>query len=285
MRPGIRRPLRAGALLLIAAEGWPRTDGAWARICGGGFILGNVLLGALLALYPGSTQHVSWYVAPPLLLLSTIAAVFLWRRPAAGNVATPVAGARLSPWAWLLLALLFLQFALLAAQAWWLPTLPWDAWTTWMARAKGWYHADMFLPIVPFERWWLGEPGTVLFGHAAVYREHDDREKQGDHEQLLGGRDAGAGGELGGAGHVSPLLGTSTATDRWRAGGREAGRECAASQSPLGPVAVGSVDDPEGASPTSARSSPRKGRRTTRTEPPGANLPPSPQRDNLVART
>lgn len=62
------------------------------------------------------------------------------------------------PW---LAALLLVQFVLLLHQAALLPSYPWDAWTTWLLRARVWLEQDSFLPLIGFHAW-LGGEGTGL---------------------------------------------------------------------------------------------------------------------------
>lgn len=84
-------------------------------------------------------------------------------QPSSGPASSPASSlapprTRWLPW---LAALLLVQFVLLLQQAALLPSYPWDAWTTWLLRARVWLEQDNFLPLIGFHAW-LGGEGTGL---------------------------------------------------------------------------------------------------------------------------
>lgn len=66
----------------------------------------------------------------------------------------------------LLLGLIGFHLGLIGAEVWWRPVFPWDAWTTWSARAKVWVFHDAIVPFVgPAE--WLADGGARTYTVAA----------------------------------------------------------------------------------------------------------------------
>lgn len=53
------------------------------------------------------------------------------------------------------LGLILLRLVNLALEVWWLPLIPWDAWTTWAARARTWTMLGELVPFVSQEQWSL----------------------------------------------------------------------------------------------------------------------------------
>ncbi|WP_395682516.1 hypothetical protein [Dokdonella sp.] len=161
-------PLLFGSGLWVAVVGWPRRAHGLATILGGGWIVGVLLCGLLM-------QHVAAELSSSALRAGSIAGLIgiggwivarLWRR--AGDVAPPV-----HPVGWKGRALIALVLVVLAWRAWLFatdialhPTLPWDAWAVWQAKAKAWVLAGHAAPYVPFSRW-LSEPQADLRTAAA----------------------------------------------------------------------------------------------------------------------
>ncbi len=68
----------------------------------------------------------------------------------------------------LLLLLIGLHFGQMAVEVWWRPVYPWDAWTTWSARAKVWVYHGAITPFVsPAE--WFAHPGAEAYTLAAYH--------------------------------------------------------------------------------------------------------------------
>lgn len=53
------------------------------------------------------------------------------------------------------------RFVGLALEVWWQPLFPWDAWTTWGARAKVWSELQTLAPFVSPEVWLADRTGTL----------------------------------------------------------------------------------------------------------------------------
>jgi hypothetical protein len=146
-------PCLLGTGILLAVEGRPAAAWGWMRIAGEGFLLG-LLVTAVAMMLPGLVPANSFYaLGLPLLLCAGFLVAFGARRPACSH-----APPRLEPLEWPWLALAAAVVALHAYPLWReaqnLPTLPWDAWSTWMFKARAWYEQPAFLPFV--------DPATAL---------------------------------------------------------------------------------------------------------------------------
>lgn len=150
-----------GSALAAAALGRPRSAPAWAGVLGSGWVLGAVAI-ALATYLPGAVPaHVFTTSAPWLLGVLLLAVVTVWwRGPSADGSASALAtglSVPRDPWWWLLLALLVAHLVLAALQASALPTIPWDAWTTWLGRAKAWYGTDAFVTFLAPAQWLVSD--------------------------------------------------------------------------------------------------------------------------------
>src|SRR5690606_16621408 len=69
----------------------------------------------------------------------------------------------------LIAVLLLAHLWTLAVQAIALPTVGWDAWAAWLAKARAWTGAGELLPLADFDAWWASAPGTSRYALAAHY--------------------------------------------------------------------------------------------------------------------
>ncbi len=136
--------------------------GRWALSLGYGYLLGLLGVALMLRLQGG----LGWPLEPRLTLvlfaglLLVGVLVLYWRykrHPAAGGQRPP-----LSRWQWLAwLAVggwLAMRLIDLGLEIWWQPLFPWDAWTTWGARARVWTELGSLAPFVSAQAW-LNDPG------------------------------------------------------------------------------------------------------------------------------
>lgn len=166
-------PGLAAATVLAWLGGRPPQRLAWVVLLAEGYVLGSLLWGGLLRWLPhgpGATFYLSVLGLAVLALAATWAgrrrAALAWQ-PNSTSVATPAE--RLV----LILGLVLVGLTALATliSDGVLPTLPWDAWTVWMGKAKAWYHAGGWLPTLSYEAWWQSEPGSSRHLVAAHYPE------------------------------------------------------------------------------------------------------------------
>lgn len=151
-----------GAAVLWLALGRPRGSG-WSLLLGEGWVLG-ALAAALATHLPGADAPASAFAGSlPWLLGGALvcAALAWWRRgpSAAAPSAFPgwPAGTGAARLWWALAALIAAHLLLAWHQAVLLPTVPWDAWSTWLGRARAWSGAETFLPLVTPEAWLQAE--------------------------------------------------------------------------------------------------------------------------------
>jgi hypothetical protein len=149
-------PWLAGALALRPLQ--PRlglTPAAWL---GYGYFLGAALITAsafLAAWLPWLATSVGLVLClAAFTLAATLGATWLAQRLA---TAAPLA---LPPATWpqrvliaLLLALIALHLGLSAAELYWRPVYPWDAWQTWAYTAKAWYFNGAPVNMLPPAQW------------------------------------------------------------------------------------------------------------------------------------
>ena len=145
----------------------PIGPGASAGALGYGYLLGVVLSALLMGLQPLLGLPLDPGAALAGLLLAAALVLALarlrlrgraWRLRAKGpgHGLRAASGARL-----LVLGLLLLVAGRtldLLLEAWWRPVLAWDAWTTWMLRAKVWTELEQRVPFVSPADWLEGGP-------------------------------------------------------------------------------------------------------------------------------
>jgi hypothetical protein len=98
-------------------------------------------------------------------LLLVAAGYLLVQHPSVTHPAVKPAEERLNLWQGLGFGLILIWIATrwlgLALEVWWQPLFPWDAWTTWGARAKVWSELQTLAPFVAPEAWLADTTGTV----------------------------------------------------------------------------------------------------------------------------
>lgn len=142
---------------------WPSSGpGVWPMILGYGYLLGQ--FAAVLVLGVTASLGLAPNSIGPMLVMGLIAVAGARLPATAAPVSTEIGKpAESSPlWHWIfILPLLFwvgLRLAGLALEVWWQPLFPWDAWTTWILRARVWSELHQFVPFVSPETW-LSDPG------------------------------------------------------------------------------------------------------------------------------
>ena len=102
-------------------------------------------------------------VGGPLLIVTALVAWLALRAPqvslagAARHRWRALLGRDLAGWqrsVWLAIVVwLAIRFALLAAEVWWRPLFPWDAWTQWATKARVWFELHTLVPFVTLPEW------------------------------------------------------------------------------------------------------------------------------------
>jgi hypothetical protein len=167
--------LACGVSAWLVLAGWPRQASGWLLAAGEGYLLGVLLIGNALWLAGDVSTDALFVRTLPWLLAASLALfvlAFRLRRPAAfgPDIGREPASPRERTLAVQIALLLAGVFLVIAIQAYTLPTLTWDAWNAWLAKAKGWTHAGAFLPVVNLPVW-LATTDTVLSAVAAGYPE------------------------------------------------------------------------------------------------------------------
>ena len=148
-------PLLLGSGLYACVAGWPRQAHERLVAAGLGWVVGVLACAALLRLTSGaSLDGALWRIAPLGIVLGLAAWGLAWYSRGPVKVGHWPRGA---PAPWLLVAAVV---AILATRGWLLasdvllhPTLPWDAWSAWQAKAKSWVLAGQAVPWVSFDEW------------------------------------------------------------------------------------------------------------------------------------
>lgn len=156
-------PLLLGSGLWAACAGWPRRIHESLVALAGGWIVGMLACGMLArVLAAADLSSVPLRVGASAAVLGVGAWALAWflRRPVLSAVSARPTGME-----WMLLAALLV---LLGWRGWIIandillrPTLPWDAWAIWQAKAKAWVLAGHATPYVSFEQW-LSSPTTEV---------------------------------------------------------------------------------------------------------------------------
>ncbi len=162
-------PLLVGSGIWVACSGWPRRMHGFLAAIGGGWILGACICGVLVRLLASDALAAAPLrvgIVATLLALAGWAAAWRRRGPLEFTRPTRIEG---------IVAIAVL--GLLGARAWMLasdilmhPTLPWDAWAVWEAKAKASVLAGHWIPYVSFDEWLSGS-GDVRTTHAWRYPE------------------------------------------------------------------------------------------------------------------
>lgn len=167
-------PTLLGTAAWQALLGRPRDGAGWAASLGAGYVLGVLLVGVSMALWTSlSPQHAfGQFVAVVIVAILGLAVVVYAKRdrrlavsPTSDAPATPLSRAMV----WALLALLAVEFFVIATQATTLPSLTWDAWNAWLAKSKAWYFADRFVPVLGFPDWLAAPAGEAITTTAPSY--------------------------------------------------------------------------------------------------------------------
>ncbi|MCP5195252.1 MAG: hypothetical protein H6974_00390 [Gammaproteobacteria bacterium] len=170
-------PWLAGTLWVRA---WWRDapPGVWPLAMGYGYLLGS--LTAILLLRAQAAVGLPMDLGGPLLILGLLALAgggLAWRRIPSLPSNCILSGEKERYGVWrtglciLLLLWLGWRFYLLAQEVWLRPLYPWDAWTTWMVRARVWSELRQWVPFVEPHRWLADASGSVYTIHAWTYPE------------------------------------------------------------------------------------------------------------------
>lgn len=175
--PGLAVTLLFGGLLLAAClSGAPAQRGDRLLLAGGALPLGVLTLGCLLWVQ-GDVPVADGLQRAALvaLLLGALPAswTWWWRRRSAVQPPPATSPREFVPRSVAALAWLLLIAAALSVvvNAWSMPTLAWDAWNAWFAKAKAWYHVGRFLPVLELGVWMQSAPGEALTAIGAPYPE------------------------------------------------------------------------------------------------------------------
>jgi hypothetical protein len=167
-------PSAAGYAAWAALLGRPRGVAAHCAAIGAGFLVGAVGLGAVLNGFDGaSAAGVVRGASAALVILALLSGFVAWRDAvlAAAPTSQPArpGGSRASTI--IAILLLLAAFMLLALQALYLPTLGWDAWNSWLAKPKAWFHSGALLEAVSAADWAAAPPDTVITATGWPYPE------------------------------------------------------------------------------------------------------------------
>lgn len=139
-----------------------------ARHLGYGLFLGLMGLYGLLAAQSALFDAITfWPTLAALALLTAAGAAALTRaRPPRIPAARPAPPSQVSRCLfWVLISWLALHLALIAIEILWRPVFPWDAWQTWMYRARIWFESGAFQALDSPEMWARGQ-STATFNAA-----------------------------------------------------------------------------------------------------------------------
>ncbi|NEV62822.1 hypothetical protein [Thiorhodococcus minor] len=148
--------------------------GAWSLALGYGYLVGMLVAASLLRLLAPLGLTVSFWLAL-LCFLPALAFAIREMLPAKRRLlglrpAWPLSISRLIGWkpalSILLLAWLAARATILASEVWLQPLFPWDAWTTWAARARVWCELGQLVPFVSANDW-LTSSGSGAYTIAA----------------------------------------------------------------------------------------------------------------------
>lgn len=141
--------------------------GRWPMLLGYGYLFGTIGVARLLWLQGSLDWPLSSGIPLTVSGLLLVAAVFLRVQglSAAGQVWQPAKKERLTLWQGLAFGLILVwvvaRWVGLVFEVWWQPLFPWDAWTTWGARAKVWSELQILAPFVAPGAWLADRTGTL----------------------------------------------------------------------------------------------------------------------------
>lgn len=140
--------------------------GRWPLLLGYGYLLGMIGISGLLWLEGtlGSSLRSGMPLTISGLLLTAALILLILGRSAPGPVRHP-ANEQVTFWQGLIFALILtwvvVRWGGLVLEIWWQPLFPWDAWTTWGARAKVWSELQTLVPFVSPGAWLADKSGTL----------------------------------------------------------------------------------------------------------------------------
>ncbi|MCB1918695.1 MAG: hypothetical protein KDJ28_01790 [Candidatus Competibacteraceae bacterium] len=168
---------RVGLVLIIpwlAGTLWVRAlwrdaqPGVWPLALGYGYLLGG--LATVLLLRAQAVAGLPMDFAGPLIVLGLLALAgsgLAWRRILSAHPDLPPQKAQAPDETWQTLLFILLLGWLgwrcfgLAQEIEWRPLYPWDAWTTWMVRAKVWSELQQWVPFVDPQTWLTSAHGSA----------------------------------------------------------------------------------------------------------------------------
>lgn len=162
-------PVLVGSGIWAACCGWPRRAHGLLAAIGGGWILGACACGLLArVLAADDLAAAPVRVGVVAALLGVAGWAVAWRRRVRFEFERPTRLEAIV--ATVLLVLLGLRAWMLAIDILMHPTLPWDAWAVWQAKAKAAVLAGHWVPYVSFDEW-LAARGDLRTTHAWRYPE------------------------------------------------------------------------------------------------------------------
>ncbi len=166
-RVGLALLLPWMAMALSLRWAWMKpVPGRWPMLLGYSYLLGMIGVAGLLWLQ----GTLGWPLGGgmPLTvsgLLLVVALVLQYRWRSCDGVAMIREDGEVNLWQGLAFALILAwviaRWLGLALEVWWQPLFPWDAWTTWGARAKVWSELQTLVPFVSPEAWLADRTGTL----------------------------------------------------------------------------------------------------------------------------
>jgi len=160
-------PWMGGYLLLAGLEGRFGPGAGTMRQAGLGLLLGYAALHGIATSYDALTGTVAfWPILSIAVLCSIPGAVLFCKRDKPGHGVRVGQEAGSSPYLmralfWVLAAWTTLHLVLVAVEVVWRPAFPWDAWTSWLYRAKAWFYVGALIPI--------DEPGAWVEGSRTAF--------------------------------------------------------------------------------------------------------------------
>ncbi|MBK1619924.1 hypothetical protein CKO42_16020 [Lamprobacter modestohalophilus] len=144
-------------------------------LVGYGFVLGSLIAAGLLRLIGNLGLDLKpWLLLSLTALIVSAAFLVFWRssrisnaqsgqKPDAAAVAAPNPEQPVPIWQGILFGALLLwllgRLLGLALELWWQPLFSWDAWTTWMVRARVWTELQTLTPFISPQAW-LADPSA-----------------------------------------------------------------------------------------------------------------------------